>query len=262
MPAVIRRIHSKYLGEKTFPKEITEFEIREFFTLSAEDLRTIRVDSNKKSRLALALQVGFLRMTGAALDTYDYMPRTVLECVAAQLHVQAPMLATMRALSRRSMTRHRHQSWACRYLGISRLKAADEHALFCALTAEMSVTVDREQLITRAHEIFWNHRWRIPTRRAVEHKVREAVRRVEAMDMEALRRVLRPEEMERLYVLLVETQVNGVAALEWIRRPPGKRGAKSRTLAITKLDYLRTTFRSIAYCKIPIPPERLRAYAS
>jgi hypothetical protein len=50
MPAAIRRIHSKYLGEKTFPKEITEFEIREFFTLSPEDHRAIRVDSNKKSR--------------------------------------------------------------------------------------------------------------------------------------------------------------------------------------------------------------------
>ena len=94
MPAAIRRIHSKYLGEKTFPKEITEFEIREFFTLSAEDHRAIRVDSNKKSRLALALQVGFLRMTGSALDTYDYIPRAVLECVAAQLNVPAPMLAT------------------------------------------------------------------------------------------------------------------------------------------------------------------------
>jgi hypothetical protein len=92
MPAAIRRIHSKYLGERTFPKEITEFEIREFFTLSAEDLRAIRIDSNKKSRLALALQVGFLRMTGAALDTYDYIPRAVLECVAKQLHVPAPMI--------------------------------------------------------------------------------------------------------------------------------------------------------------------------
>jgi len=261
VPAAIRRIHSKYLGEKTFPKEITAFEIREFFTLSAEDLRAIRLDSNKKSRLSLALQVGFLRMTGAALDTYEYIPRAVLECVATQLQVPAPMLATMRALSRRPMTRHRHQSWACRYLGISRLNAADEQPLFDALTAEMSVTVDREQLITRAHEIFWNHRWRIPNRRAVEHTVREAMRRVEAMDMAALRRVLRPEESEKLYVLLIETQVNGVSALEWIRRPPGKRGMKSRALAIAKLDYLRTTFRSIISCKILIPPERLRAYA-
>ena len=54
MPIAIRRIHFKYLGDKAFPKDITEFEIREFFTLSAADLRAIRVDSNMRSRLALA----------------------------------------------------------------------------------------------------------------------------------------------------------------------------------------------------------------
>jgi hypothetical protein len=63
MPIAIRRIHSKYLCDKAFPKGITEFEIREFFTLSDVDLRAIRVDSSRKPRLALALQVGFLRKT-------------------------------------------------------------------------------------------------------------------------------------------------------------------------------------------------------
>jgi hypothetical protein len=42
MPAAIRRIHSKYLGEKTLPKEISELEIPQFFTLGAADLRAIR----------------------------------------------------------------------------------------------------------------------------------------------------------------------------------------------------------------------------
>jgi hypothetical protein len=46
-------IHSRYLG-KAFPKDIIEFEIREFFNLSATYHRAIRVDSNKRSRLALA----------------------------------------------------------------------------------------------------------------------------------------------------------------------------------------------------------------
>jgi hypothetical protein len=52
MPSAIRRIHSRYFGDKAFPKEITEFEIREFFTLSAADLQAIPVDSNRKSRLS------------------------------------------------------------------------------------------------------------------------------------------------------------------------------------------------------------------
>jgi TnpA family transposase len=130
-----------------------------------------------------------------------------------------------------------------------------------ALTAETSVTVDRQQLIMRTHEIFWARRWHIPARRAVEGIVREAMRRVEMMDIEALRTVFRSVEIERLYEQLVETEVNGVSALEWIRRPSSKRGVKSRALAMAKLEYLRTTFSSIAFRSIPIPPERLRAYA-
>ena len=54
MPIDIRRIHSRHLGHTTFPKDITEFEIREFFTLNAADLRAIRVDSNRKSRVSSA----------------------------------------------------------------------------------------------------------------------------------------------------------------------------------------------------------------
>ena len=78
-------------------------------------------------------------MAGTTLDTYEYILRSVLECMAMQLKVRAPMLATLRALSRRVMTRHRHQNWACRYLGISRMTVADEETLSSALIAEMSV---------------------------------------------------------------------------------------------------------------------------
>jgi hypothetical protein len=85
-------------------------------------------------------------MTGTTLDTYEYIPRSVLECAAMQLKVRAPMLATLRALSRRVMTRHRLRNWACRYLRISRMTVADEETLFSALIAEMSVAVDRAQL--------------------------------------------------------------------------------------------------------------------
>jgi hypothetical protein len=90
VPKPIRRIHSKYLGEKAFPKDISEFEIRGVFTLSAADIRAIRADSNRKSRLALALQVGFLRTTGTTLDAYDYVPRAVLSWLASQLQVPRP----------------------------------------------------------------------------------------------------------------------------------------------------------------------------
>jgi hypothetical protein len=78
---------------------------------------------------------------------------------------------------------------------------------------------------------------------------------VEAMDREVLPRVLQPEEMEKSYVPRVETQVKGGSGLEWIRRPPGKRGASAGDC---QAGLSAITFRPITLC---IPPERLRAYA-
>ena len=71
----MRRIHSAYLGRTSIPRDLTDFELREFFTLSAADRRAIRVAVRKRLRLAMALQLGFLRMTGATLDALDYIPR-------------------------------------------------------------------------------------------------------------------------------------------------------------------------------------------
>lgn len=104
----LRRIHSVSPWTEGIPTDMSEFEFREFFTLSSADKRTLRTDSHTKTRLALALQVGFMRMTGTRLDAYDYIPRPVLEYLGEQLQARAPMLATLRALYRRRMTRFRH----------------------------------------------------------------------------------------------------------------------------------------------------------
>ena len=45
MPNSLRRIHSAYLGQKVFPREMTDFEIREFFTLNSAYKPAIRIDS-------------------------------------------------------------------------------------------------------------------------------------------------------------------------------------------------------------------------
>jgi hypothetical protein len=66
------RIHSGYVGDKAFPKNITEFEIRGFFTLSAT--RAIRVDSNKRSRLALAPQCNGEPLDDSQCHSRERMP--------------------------------------------------------------------------------------------------------------------------------------------------------------------------------------------
>jgi hypothetical protein len=114
-----------YLGWRKFPRELTSFEARRFFTFSATDRRELRVRYTRRLRLGAALQLGFVRLTGTTLDALDYVPRTVLDLLGRQLNLPAPQLATLRALYRRERTLFAHQSWACAHAGFRWPTAAD-----------------------------------------------------------------------------------------------------------------------------------------
>jgi Domain of unknown function (DUF4158) len=98
-----------YLGSRRFPREMSSFEVRRYFALSGDDRHVLRRRFRSRSRLGAALQLGFVRMTGATLDAFDYVPRAVLEHVGHQLEISAPQLTTLRALYRRQMTLFLHQ---------------------------------------------------------------------------------------------------------------------------------------------------------
>jgi hypothetical protein len=59
------------LGSRRFPREMSSFEVRRYFTLSDEDGHVLRRPFRSRSRLGAALQRGFVRMTGATLDAFD-----------------------------------------------------------------------------------------------------------------------------------------------------------------------------------------------
>ena len=57
-----------YLGSRRFPRELSSFLVRRFFTLSSDDRLVLRRRFRSRSRLGVALQLGFVRMTGTTLD--------------------------------------------------------------------------------------------------------------------------------------------------------------------------------------------------
>ena len=112
MPAAIRRIHSKYLGERTFPKEITEFEIRKFFTLSAEDFRAIRID--RRFNEAVKRNIGRF--------PEDFMLRLT--------RAEHTALISQIATSNPGRGGRHKLPWAFTEHGA--IQAANRHALYCA----------------------------------------------------------------------------------------------------------------------------------
>src|SRR5215831_141953 len=65
-------------------------EIEHFFTLDEDELASVRERRGPLNRLALALQIGFLKMTGRTLNSVELIPPQILDhlgrqadCVAA-----------------------------------------------------------------------------------------------------------------------------------------------------------------------------------
>lgn len=63
-----------YLGMRHFPQELSEFELNIFFTFSARERALIDGRRSHLYRLAVALHLGFVRMTGRTLDATSRCP--------------------------------------------------------------------------------------------------------------------------------------------------------------------------------------------
>jgi hypothetical protein len=85
----MRTLLWSYLGWRRFPRDMSAFEVRHFFSFSVADRRELRVRYPRRLRLGAALQVGFVRMTGTTLDSFDYVPNAVLKHVARTLALPA-----------------------------------------------------------------------------------------------------------------------------------------------------------------------------
>jgi hypothetical protein len=63
-----------FLGLKRFPAGLSGFEIEAFFTFTAAERELIEARRTPALKLGLALQIGFLRMSGRLLDAVRIVP--------------------------------------------------------------------------------------------------------------------------------------------------------------------------------------------
>ena len=102
--APINQWEHRYLGEERFPETLSALEIEHFFTLDESELASIRERRGPLNRLALALHVGFLKMTGGTLNSAELIPPEILDRLGRQLDCVPPWIASIRAFYHR---RHR-----------------------------------------------------------------------------------------------------------------------------------------------------------
>jgi TnpA family transposase len=119
----------RYLGFGAFPETLSPLEIEHFFTASAGEVAAISGRRTSVNRMAFALQLGFLKMTGRTLNSVEIVPPAVLEHLGRQVGVPPPRVASIRAFYHRRRTLFDHQESARQALGRSPLNDHAERGL-------------------------------------------------------------------------------------------------------------------------------------
>jgi hypothetical protein len=143
----------RFLGIGELPGELSIFEI-EFFQFSPRDIAAIRKEFRPKYRIAVGLQLGFMRLTGARLHAFNVVPRKLLNLVGEQVGENAPSIASLRSMYRRGNTRRDHQAWVMQWLHIKVHTKRQERMLFSALREASKAigSIDRLSLVAAAKQ--------------------------------------------------------------------------------------------------------------
>jgi TnpA family transposase len=228
----------RYLGWDHFPAMLEALEIEEFFTLDAGELAAIQSHRGELSRLAVAIQIGYMRMTGMALNSVEMIPTAVLAHIACQLEQSAPQLTSIRALYRRRRTLHDHQEAARQVLG---LRALGEHArrkLKAHLRKIVPGQVNLRELVREARRWLDHNRYMQIAERTLHALAREVRREFEAGLLSRLTPLLANIPAHDWAHRLAEER-EGITRLEWLRT--GLRSKKPHGIEdhLTKIRFLK-----------------------
>ena len=145
----------RHLGATRFPSDLTDVELDFFFTLDDAELELVRRRRRDLNRVGLALQLGFLKMTGGGMPVSERVPAIVLAHVCAQLSAGPIDIASVASMYRRRATRFAHQAEAARFLGLSEMGPGGRAGLVRHLNAEAATDPDPKALWCDAH--MWMH---------------------------------------------------------------------------------------------------------
>lgn len=203
---------STFLGLKQLPRELTAFEIEAFFTFTLAERQMIEDRRRPTLKLGLALQIGFLRMSGRLLDAVPMVPPVLWRHLGTQFAIAAPDLASLRALYRRAPTLIAHQQLACEALGFRWLSEPQRRALVRALRQDLTRTRDRQRLLVFARRWLYDHHLIIMHERSLRSIIVSATRQYEAALARSIHAGIDSGLLERWRQALVTPRGGALAA--------------------------------------------------
>ena len=227
----------RFLGSVALTRELSAFEQR-FFEYPPEDIDAICQAFRPKYRIAVALQLGFMRLTGGRLDEMNVVPRGLLKSVGEQLGQTPPNIATLRSMYRRVNTRREHQAWVMQRLGIRGHSKRQENMLLAAMR-EASHTADSlDRLVAKARQWLFDKQLLIPAERTLHDLCARAAGDTEAAAYRAICAVVTPDQRQAWEEALLQKHKHGRTRLDWLQQAPKKRAPKNARELFDKISFI------------------------
>jgi hypothetical protein len=233
------RWEHRYLGQERFPDALSAMEVEHFFTLGEEELVAVRRRRTVLNRLALALQISFLKMTGGTLNSVEIIPTGVLEHLGRQLRCAPPRIASIRALYRRRRTLFEHQAAALHTLGRIEPSEHAERGLVAYLRREVAAVFDNAELMAHSRSWLVDHGYLLLREREIRRRVGATRRHQEQALFKTIAAVAGPDREMWLPRLLAPIEDGGISRLEWLGAVPSGKGPTSLEAQIEKVSFLK-----------------------
>ncbi len=210
-----------YLGMRQMPRELSEFELATFFTFSPKERALIDARRSHLYRLACAVHIGFVRMTGRTLDASKQVPKFLWAYVGAQLGITPPDMGTLSALyDGRTDTLVDHQILAYQALGFSPLAEHQRRYVMRWLKERLAGQPNRSDMLHELKRWLYEHRVLIPHDRALKRLISQAVEISEASLTDALVLAYGEAPLDAWSALLPRPEGNQASLQQWLWAVP------------------------------------------
>ena len=251
--------HSTCLGRRTLPRDLSAFEIEAFFNFSDAERRVIEDRRGPALKLALALQIGFLRMTGRLLEAVRIVPPALWRHLGEQLGVAAPDLASLRSMYQRRRSLFEHQEVACETLGFHWLSDAQRRALVRVLRGELARTSDRQRLLQFSRRWLYEHRLLVLGDRDLRTMIIKAIREHEAGLARTIVEGVDPPLLAQWRAAVAQPHESGTTVQSCLGEAPAKHSSRQIEEVLERIELL--TALGVDRHLTDLPDSIVRRYA-
>ena len=215
-------------------------EVQRFFTPTPEEKQIVLQRRSTTNRIAFALQIGFLKMTGRSLNSVELVPSEILSHLGRVIECEPPRIASIRAFYRRRRTLFEHQAAARALLRRSELSEHGSRGLTAFLRREAIGIYNGTDLATKARVWLINHGYLLPTEREIRRQTILALRHQENVLFETIVAATDEALREAWSSRLLEPAPDGEGTrLEWLWTPPTSKQASELDEHLAKVNFLR-----------------------